>query len=155
MRTDREWQSVAIDYRHDFQAFSTSGWPDLCPASLSHRKRRVDEAFLFIQHTLVAKLVGDIRQNVPQCLVAAPSLETPMHGLVVRIALRKHVPLRSRVEDPQDCFQHTTGCNRLTPGTIIRNLLFRKMVPDVIPLLVRQPNHSSFIADRHRPTILR
>ena len=31
-----------------------------------------------IQHAFVAKLVGDIRQNVPQCLVAAPSLETPM-----------------------------------------------------------------------------
>jgi len=29
------------------------------------------------------------------------------------------------------------------------------MIPDTLPLLVRQPNHLPFIADRHEPVILR
>src|SRR5579883_89555 len=146
MRANRERQSVTVDYRHDFQAFSTSGGSDLSPASFGHRKRRVDEAFPFIQRAVVAKLVSDICQNVPQYLVAAPGLKTSMHRLVVRIALRKHMPLRSRVEDPQDRFQHSTGRNRLTPWTIVSNMLLRKVLPDTFPLLVPQPNHSPFIA---------
>jgi hypothetical protein len=35
------------------------------------------------------------------------------------------------------------------------NVLFRKMFPDAFPLLVAEPNHSTFIADRDRPAILR
>jgi hypothetical protein len=29
------------------------------------------------------------------------------------------------------------------------------MLPNALPLFVRQPNHSSFIAHRHQPGILR
>jgi hypothetical protein len=34
-------------------------------------------------------------------------------------------------------------------------VLLGKMTPDAFPLLVRQPNHSTFIADPHSPAILR
>jgi hypothetical protein len=63
---------------------------------------RIDEAFFFIESTSVAKLVGNIRQHPPQDLIAAPSLEAPMYGFIVRKALWQHVPLRTRVENPQD-----------------------------------------------------
>jgi hypothetical protein len=29
------------------------------------------------------------------------------------------------------------------------------VIPDAFPLLVREPNHSTFIADRQQPAILR
>src|SRR5260370_34817649 len=45
---------------------------------------------------LCAKLVGNVRQNPTQNLVAAPSVKTSMHSFVVQIALRQHVPLRTR-----------------------------------------------------------
>jgi hypothetical protein len=32
----------------------------------------------------------------------------------------------------------------------IDNILLRKMIPDAFPLLVREPNHSTFISDRQR-----
>src|SRR5262245_1364298 len=34
-------------------------------------------------------------------------------------------------------------------------MLFRKMIPDAFPLLVPQPNHLTFIADRSQSAILR
>jgi hypothetical protein len=34
-------------------------------------------------------------------------------------------------------------------------VLLRKMIPDPLPLLVRESNHPTFIADRLRPAILR
>jgi hypothetical protein len=52
---------MAINNRHDFHAFSAFRCPNLCPATLGHHERRVDEAFFFIQRTSVAKLVSNIR----------------------------------------------------------------------------------------------
>ena len=78
-----------------------------------------------------------------------------MHSFVVRIALRQHVPLRTRIANPQHRFQYMTGRNRLASRTPIGNMLLRKMLPNVFPLFDRQPNHSSFMADRQRPGILR
>src|SRR6185437_16779658 len=71
-----------------------------------------------------------------------------MYGFVVRISLRQHVPLRTGVENPQHRFKDTTRGNRLSTRTPIRNVFFRKMIPDAFPLPVREPNHSTFIADR-------
>jgi hypothetical protein len=34
-------------------------------------------------------------------------------------------------------------------------VFLRKMIPDPFPLLVRESNHPTFIADRLRPAILR
>src|SRR5262249_37326812 len=103
----------------------------------------------------IAKLVGDIRQHATQNLIAAPSLKAPMHSFVVRVALRQHVPLRACVENPQYRFKHITRRSRFAPRTSIANILLRKMIPDEFPLLVREPNHSTFISDRQQSAILR
>jgi hypothetical protein len=44
-------------------------------------------SMIFIQHAALAKLVGDVGQNLARNLVATPGLEAPMHSFVVRIAL--------------------------------------------------------------------
>ena len=118
-------------------------------ATFGHNERRIDEAFFFIQCASVAKLVSNVGQNPTQNLVAAPSLKASMHSFVVRIALRQHVPLRTCVEYPQHRFQHMTSWNRFTSrrpsGICSSGKCFH-----VFPLFVRQPNHSSFIADRQQ-----
>ena len=86
---------------------------------------------------------------------AAPSLKAPMYRFVVGIALRQHMPLRTCVEKPEDCFKNATCRDRLASGTTIGNVFLRKMIPDPFPLLVRESNHPIFIADRLRPAILR
>src|SRR6201997_1798722 len=117
MRADRERQSMTIHDCHDFHAFPTLRRSDPRPATLRHHKRRIDEAFRFIQGAFVAKLVGYIHQHSPQNFIAAPGLKAPMNGFVVRIALRQHVPLRAGVEYPQYSFENTSGRDRLASGT--------------------------------------
>src|SRR5438046_2306763 len=140
---------------HDFHAFPALRRSDPRPATLRHHERRIDEAFRFIQGAFGAKLVGYIHQHSPQNFIAAPGLKAPMNGFVVRIALRQHVPLRTGVEYPQYSFENTSGRDRLASRTSIGDVLFRKMIPDALPLLVCQPNHPTFIADRLRLAILR
>src|SRR6202035_1220868 len=114
MRAYRKRQSMAINNRHDFHAFSALRCADLCPTAFSHHECSIDEAFFFIESTSVAKLVGNIRQHPPQDLIAAPSLKAPMYGFIVRKALWQHVPLRTRVENPQDRLKHLTRRNRFS-----------------------------------------
>ena len=104
----------------------------------------------FVQHPFVAKFIGNIRQDLTQNFAVAPRLKPTMHGFVVRIALRQHVPLRASVENPQDCFEHAPRRNRFASGTTIRNVFLRKMIPNALPMLVAEPNHPTFIADRAR-----
>src|SRR6478672_5793614 len=155
MRADRERQSMTIHDCHDFHTFPALRRYDPRPATLRHHECRIDEAFRFIQGAFVAKLVGYIHQHSPQNFIAAPGLKAPMNGFVVRIALRQHVPLRAGVEYPQYSFENTSGRDRLASRTSIADVLFRKMSPDALPLLVCQPNHPTFIADRLRLAILR
>ena len=54
------------------------------------------------------------------------------------IALRQHVPLRACVEYPQHRFQHMAGRDRFASRTSIGNVLFRKMIPDTLPIPVRE-----------------
>ena len=130
---------MAIHNCHDFHAFSALCGSDLCPAAFRHNEGSVNEAFFFIECTSVAKFVGNIRQHSTQNFIAAPSLKAPMYGFVVRIALRQHVPLRTGLENPQHRFKDTTRGNRLSTRTPIRNVFFRKMIPDAFPLPVREP----------------
>jgi hypothetical protein len=58
--------------------------------------------------------------------------------LVVRIALRKYVPLSTCVQDPEHTFEDFAGGYRLASRTTIGNFLFRKMFPDSFPLFVCQ-----------------
>ena len=154
MRADRERQSMAIHNRHDFHAFPALRCSNFRPATLGHDERRIDEAFFFIQRAFVAKIVQRPSKPdaKPRC---STKLESVDDSFVVRIALRQHMPLRTCVENPQHRFEHMTGRNRLTPRTSIGNMLLRKMLPNALPLFVRDPNHSAFIADRQQSVILR
>ncbi len=72
MRADRKRQSVAIDYRHDFHAFSAFGEPDFCSAAFGHDEGCVDEAFPLVQDAslLREESLAQINQNTPQNVVA-------------------------------------------------------------------------------------
>ena len=155
MRADRQRQAVAIDNCHDFQAFAAFRRANLGTATLGHREARVDEAFFLVERALVAKLIGDVGQNGPQHFAVTPNLKPTMNRFVVRIALRQHVPLRSGRQYPQCRFENLPSRNRLATRTAIGNVLFRKMIPDTFPLLVRQPNHTTLITDRLAVSILR
>jgi hypothetical protein len=63
VRANRERQSMAIDNRHDFHAFSALRSSDFQPATLGHNEGCVDEAFFFVQYASIAMLVGNIRQH--------------------------------------------------------------------------------------------
>jgi hypothetical protein len=63
MRADRERQAVTIHNRHDFHAFFALGRRHFGPVALSHRERRIDKAFLFVERSTFAKLVSDVRQK--------------------------------------------------------------------------------------------
>src|SRR6476659_3481272 len=132
MRADRERQSMTIHDCHDFHTFPALRRSDPRPATLRHHECRIDEAFRFIQGAFVAKLVGYIHQHSTQNFIAAPGLKAPMNGFVLRIALR----LCAGVEYPQYSFENTSGRDRLASRTSIGDVLFRKMIPDALPLLV-------------------
>jgi hypothetical protein len=53
---------------------------------------------------------------------ATPLLETAVHSLVVRVTLRQHVPLRTRVQNPQDGFEHRARRNRFPSWPAFRNM---------------------------------
>ena len=129
---------MAIHQSPYFHAFSALRWSDFRPATFGHNERRIDEAFFFIQRAVFTKLVGNVRQNQTQNLVAAPSLKASMHSFVVRIALRQHGAPVLRIA--QNRFQHMTSWNWLASSTPIGNMLLRKMLPNALPLFVRQPN---------------
>jgi hypothetical protein len=74
-----------------------------------------------------------------------------MHRFVVRKALWKHMPLRTR---PQDLFEHATVGIGFRPSRPSGMCSSGKCIRIRIPLLVREPNHLTFIADRLQETIL-
>jgi hypothetical protein len=61
--------------------------------------------------------------------------------LVVGIALRKHVPLRAGVENPQHGFQNPACWDRYTTGTTVRNIFLRKVLANPLPVLFAQSQH--------------
>src|SRR5215831_923125 len=138
----RERQTVAIHYRHDFHAFSAPRRANLDTATLRRRERGIDEALRLINLAFITQRVGQIREYFAQRLFAAPLLEAPMHGLVVRIPLRKHVPLSACVEYPQRGLQHAACWNGFTTGTSVRNIFLRKVLADSLPLLIAQFQHA-------------
>ena len=137
---------MTIYNRHDFQAFSSFRRADVRATGLGHCKGRVDKALFFVQHATRAKFVGDVSQNSAQNLAPTPSLKMAMHRFVIRIALRQHVPLRAAVQNPQRRFKDFPRRNRLPTRAPLRNVLFRKMMPDTLPIRIGQPNHPTLIA---------
>ena len=52
---------------------------------------------------------------------------------------------------PVMCWKRCCGFStQVRNGTCCRKALLRKMLPNALPLFVREPNHSAFIADRQR-----
>ena len=132
----RQRQPVTVDNCHEFHTLTTLGRPDLITVFFGRGTRCIDKAFRFIQRTFCAQRVGKIDENIARDFVTAPLLKAAMHRFVVRVALREHVPLRTRIEDPEDAFDDSAGGNRLAAGSAGYNVLLRKVVPDAFPVLV-------------------
>jgi hypothetical protein len=59
-----------------------------------------------------------------------------MHRFVIWIALRQHVPLGTRIENPEDGFEDLASGDRFAARAIGRNVLLRKVIPDTVPLFI-------------------
>ena len=136
MGADRQRQPMTIHNCHDFHALATLGRANFFTAAFGRGKRCIDEAFRFIDRTLIAEGVGKINKHIAQDIVAAPVLKAAMHGFVVRVALRQHVPLSTGVENPKDGFDDVSGSNRLASRSAGRDVFLRKMIPDTIPVFI-------------------
>ena len=148
---DRERQPLPVHDPHDFHAFSALRRADLRATPLRRREHRVNETLRFVQAAPLAERIGHIHQDIPEHLVAAPRLEAAMHGLVVRITLRQHMPLGARVQNPQDRLQHPAGGNGFATRSPRNTTLLRKVLPNPFPLLVGQLHHHNKInLIRHR-----
>jgi hypothetical protein len=137
VRRDGERQAVPIHDRHDFHAFSAPRRPNLLATTFGRGERGIDITLRLVDVALLAQRVGQIRRRCTDDLVLAPLLKAAMHRLVVRVGLRKHVPLRAGVQNPQRRLEYFAGWNRLAARTIVGVLLLRKMLPDQLPLHVR------------------
>ena len=145
MRADRQRQPVAIHNRQDFHAFSAFGRAYFIATALGKGEGGVDEALPLIDHPLLPQCIGQVGQDVPQHVLTAPLLEAPMHGLVVGKRLRKPVPLRAGVEDPQHRLEDRAGRHRLAARTIVRVVLLGKMFPNPLPVLIAQSPHAASV----------
>src|SRR5207253_3183144 len=89
----------------------------------------------------LAQRIRKIRGYFAQNFLTAPLLEAPMNRLVVRVALRKHVPLRTGVQNPQNGFQNSACWDRFAVRTTVRNIFLWKVVPNPLPLVITQFQH--------------
>jgi hypothetical protein len=121
-------------------------------ATLRRCERSADEALRLIDLAFIAERIRKIGEYLAQHFVAAPLLKAPMHGLVVGIALRKHVPLRAGVQDPQHGFQNSARRDRFTTGTTVPNIFLRKVLANSLPLLIAQLQHAGNFTALHAPT---
>ncbi len=87
--------------------------------------------------------IRELRQNISQHLAFAPLLKSTMHRLLVGIALREHVPLRTGVQNPQHGFQHSSCRHWLAARSVPQNVFFGEMSPNPIPLVIAQPQHAA------------
>ena len=130
MRTDRERQTITIYNRHDFAAFSsTSG---NCPRRRPSPLQRSRSIKLSSSSSTRAKFMAMFSQNSAQNLALTPSLKPAMHRFVIRITLRQHVPLRPVFKIAERRFKDFPRRNRLPTRAPLRNVLFRKMMPDTL-----------------------
>lgn len=73
--------------------------------------RDADITLGLINLAIIPHGVSKVSQYCTRYFVAEPLLEAAVHGLVVRVALRKHVSLRARVEN------YSTASRTLRAGT--------------------------------------
>ena len=115
---------------------AASSRPNLLAAALRRFERCIDVALGFVNRNLVAKSIRQVRECRADHFVATPLLEAAMQRLLVWVVLREHVPLCTRVQDPQHRVEKLARRNRLAARAIVRNVLLRKMLPDEIALFV-------------------
>jgi hypothetical protein len=120
---------MAIDHRRDFRAFSAPSRADLLAAALGRSKRRVDITLGLVDSALIAKCVGQLRECRANDFILTPLLKAAVYRLVVRVTLRKHVPLSARVENPQYSIKNPARRNWLAATAIVGDMLLRKMPP--------------------------
>ncbi|WHZ21187.1 MAG: hypothetical protein OJF47_000299 [Nitrospira sp.] len=66
-----------------------------------------------------------------------------MYRLIVGLALRKHVPRRPDVANPQHGFQGHSRRDQLVTGVAAWNVFFRKMLPNPFPFAVAQTQYEA------------
>jgi hypothetical protein len=147
MPTDGEGESVPIHTRKNLHAFPAFREAHVVPAALRGRKGGIDETLALVNRAFVPQRIGQLREDLPQHLLLTPLLESAMHRLVVGIALRQEVPLRARIQNPEHRFQDRPGGDGLPLRTGIRDLLFRKVFANPLPLIVAQPQHARTYTD--------
>lgn len=140
---------MPIHNRQDFHAFAAFGETHSVAATLGRGKRRIDETLVFVEHAPFAQRIGQLREDLAQDLALAPLLKPAMDGFVIRIVLGQQVPLRARVQNPEHSFLYRPGGDRLAARAGIRNMFFRKMFPDAIPLVVAQAQHNGIYTYVH------
>ena len=143
MRTDGERESMSIHNRENLHALAAFREAARLAAALGGGKCGLDEALAFVDHPVVAQGIGQLREH----LALTPLLESPMDRFVVGIALRQQVPLRAGVQNPEHGVQDRAGRDRFAPGTVIRNVLLGKMLPNSVPLVIAQPQHDRTYRD--------
>jgi hypothetical protein len=110
---------VAINNRHDFHALPAFRCPNLCPATLGHHERRVDEAFFFIQRTSLAKLVCKHPSAAAAKTHRGTKPETADVPFCSWDSFAAAYAITHLFEKPQDCFKNATCRDRLASGTTI------------------------------------
>ena len=141
VRTDREPQPVPIHNRENLHALPAFREVPLVPAALRGGKGRIDETLSFIDPAFIAQRVRQLGQDVPQHLALTPLLKSPMDGFVIRITLREQVPLGPGVQNSEHGFQDRSGRHRFAPWAGIRDVLFREVFPNPVPLIITQAQH--------------
>jgi len=116
MHTDGQRQAMAANNCFDFHALTMRGRTDLINTILGPGKARIDRALLFIKRICITQCIGQIGQGITHYFILTPVLQTTVDYFAVRIALRLHLPLCARVENPEYGFEDIAGSNRLAPG---------------------------------------
>lgn len=81
---------------------------------------------------LVSKCLGQIDQHPAQDFDATPLLKAPMHGFIVGIALREHVPLCVGIENAQHRIEDPAGRHRCAAPQARSEMSLRKMLTDAV-----------------------
>jgi hypothetical protein len=106
------------------------------------KPRQVGASYSFLSQR-VRQLCGDLTQH----LAVTPLLESAMHPFVVGIALRQQMPLRAGLQNPAHRLQHCLCGPRLTPWPGIRDVLFRDVLSNLVPLVIAQPEQDQTYRD--------
>jgi hypothetical protein len=134
---------MALHNRENLAPCATAGFPNSVAAALGRGNGRIDEALALVERTFLAQRIRQLRENLAQDLALAPLLKPAMHRVVVGVALGQQVPLRARVQNPQDGLQDGAGGYGLATRATLWDVLLGKMLPNSFPLFVAQPQHAA------------